>query len=66
MSAPAVQRRCDDERPGVDSVTIIEFAEIDQPDEQARSAAIELHGKLIKPAGSLGRLEELGVWIAAC
>jgi nicotinate-nucleotide--dimethylbenzimidazole phosphoribosyltransferase len=50
----------------VDSDTIIEFAEIEQPDEQARSAAIELHGKLIKPAGSLGRLEELGVWIAAC
>lgn len=50
----------------MDSDTIIEFAEIEQPDEQARSAAIELHGKLIKPAGSLGRLEELGVWIAAC
>jgi nicotinate-nucleotide--dimethylbenzimidazole phosphoribosyltransferase len=44
----------------------VEFADIEQPDEQARSAAIELHGKLIKPAGSLGRLEELGVWIAAC
>ena len=44
----------------------VEFADIEQPDEQARSAAIELHGKLIKPAGSLGRLEELGIWIAAC
>jgi nicotinate-nucleotide--dimethylbenzimidazole phosphoribosyltransferase len=50
----------------VDAETVIEFAEIEQPDEHARSAAIELHGKLIKPAGSLGRLEELGVWIAAC
>jgi nicotinate-nucleotide--dimethylbenzimidazole phosphoribosyltransferase len=45
---------------------ILEFAEVEQPDEHARSAAIALHGELIKPAGSLGRLEELGVWIAAC
>ncbi|WP_370943212.1 nicotinate-nucleotide--dimethylbenzimidazole phosphoribosyltransferase [Amycolatopsis sp. cg5] len=50
----------------MDADTIIEFAEIEAPDEHARSAAIELHGKLIKPAGSLGKLEELGVWIAAC
>ncbi|SDZ12023.1 nicotinate-nucleotide--dimethylbenzimidazole phosphoribosyltransferase [Amycolatopsis xylanica] len=50
----------------MDADTIIEFAEIGAPDEHARSAAIELHGKLIKPAGSLGKLEELGVWIAAC
>ncbi|WP_328443075.1 MULTISPECIES: nicotinate-nucleotide--dimethylbenzimidazole phosphoribosyltransferase [unclassified Amycolatopsis] len=44
----------------------IEFPEITPPDEHARSAAIALHDKLVKPAGSLGRLEELGVWIAAC
>jgi nicotinate-nucleotide--dimethylbenzimidazole phosphoribosyltransferase len=44
----------------------IEFPEITPPDDHARSAAIALHGKLVKPAGSLGRLEELGVWIAAC
>ncbi|MFE0027636.1 nicotinate-nucleotide--dimethylbenzimidazole phosphoribosyltransferase [Amycolatopsis sp. NPDC059021] len=46
--------------------TPIEFAEIEAPDDHARSAAIALHGNLIKPAGSLGRLEDLGVWIAAC
>lgn len=45
---------------------ILEFSEVEQPDEHARSAAIALHSKLIKPAGSLGRLEELGVWVAAC
>ncbi|MEC3981747.1 nicotinate-nucleotide--dimethylbenzimidazole phosphoribosyltransferase [Amycolatopsis sp. H20-H5] len=50
----------------MDSETDIQFADIEQPDEHARSAAIALHGELIKPAGSLGRLEELGVWIAAC
>ncbi len=44
----------------------LEFPEITPPDDHARSAAIALHAKLIKPAGSLGRLEELGVWIAGC
>jgi len=44
----------------------IEFPEITPPDDHARSDAIALHDKLVKPAGSLGRLEELGVWIAAC
>lgn len=44
----------------------LEFPEIIPPDDHARSAAIALHAKLIKPAGSLGRLEELGVWIAGC
>jgi nicotinate-nucleotide--dimethylbenzimidazole phosphoribosyltransferase len=49
----------------VDADTSIEFGEIEPPSDQARSAAIALHGKLVKPAGSLGRLEELGVWISA-
>ncbi|WP_033295554.1 nicotinate-nucleotide--dimethylbenzimidazole phosphoribosyltransferase [Amycolatopsis jejuensis] len=44
----------------------IEFGEIEPPSDQARSGAIALHDKLVKPAGSLGRLEELGVWIASC
>jgi len=46
--------------------TGIEFGEIEPPSDQARSGAIALHDKLVKPAGSLGRLEELGVWISAC
>ncbi|HWD02561.1 MAG TPA: nicotinate-nucleotide--dimethylbenzimidazole phosphoribosyltransferase [Amycolatopsis sp.] len=50
----------------MDADTSIEFGEIEPPSDQARSAAIALHGKLVKPAGSLGRLEELGVWISAC
>ena len=51
---------------GVDAETSLEFPEITPPDDHARSAAIALHAKLIKPAGSLGRLEDLGVWLAAC
>jgi nicotinate-nucleotide--dimethylbenzimidazole phosphoribosyltransferase len=36
------------------------------PDEAVRRAALDRHDTLTKPAGSLGRLEELGAWIAAC
>lgn len=39
---------------------------ITPPDQQARREAVARHEQLIKPAGSLGRLEELGVWAAAC
>ncbi|WP_342782431.1 nicotinate-nucleotide--dimethylbenzimidazole phosphoribosyltransferase [Vallicoccus soli] len=35
-----------------------------RPDEGARTAARERQGALIKPAGALGRLEELSVWLA--
>ncbi|WP_216208458.1 nicotinate-nucleotide--dimethylbenzimidazole phosphoribosyltransferase [Amycolatopsis aidingensis] len=44
----------------------IEFPDIDLPDEIARAEAERRHGTLIKPARSLGRLEELGAWLAAC
>nr|WP_106178896.1 nicotinate-nucleotide--dimethylbenzimidazole phosphoribosyltransferase [Prauserella shujinwangii] len=41
-----------------------EFANIPQPDEQARAGALRLSAR---PAPeSLGRLDELGAWIAAC
>src|SRR3546814_11213238 len=33
-------------------------------DEEAAEAALERQGRLTKPAGSLGRLEELAVWLA--
>ncbi|WP_075742455.1 MULTISPECIES: nicotinate-nucleotide--dimethylbenzimidazole phosphoribosyltransferase [Actinoalloteichus] len=42
------------------------FPAITPPDEQARRQAVARHAQLTKPAGSLGRLEELGVWIASC
>ncbi|MGX7826939.1 nicotinate-nucleotide--dimethylbenzimidazole phosphoribosyltransferase [Actinokineospora sp. 24-640] len=42
------------------------FPPVEAPSGDAREAAIARHGQLTKPAGSLGRLEELGVWIAAC
>lgn len=33
------------------------------PDEDARAAALSRQGTLTKPAGALGRLEELSVWL---
>jgi nicotinate-nucleotide--dimethylbenzimidazole phosphoribosyltransferase len=39
-------------------------ANIQRPDEDARMAARERQAVLTKPAGSLGRLEDLSVWLA--
>jgi nicotinate-nucleotide--dimethylbenzimidazole phosphoribosyltransferase len=47
-------------------VTSIEFPAVEPPDVEARREAAARHERLTKPAGSLGRLEELGVWIASC
>jgi nicotinate-nucleotide--dimethylbenzimidazole phosphoribosyltransferase len=44
----------------------VEFPSITPPDQQAHREAVARHERLTKPAGSLGRLEELGVWVAAC
>lgn len=44
----------------------MEFATITPPDEQVHREAVARHAQLTKPAGSLGRLEELGVWATAC
>jgi nicotinate-nucleotide--dimethylbenzimidazole phosphoribosyltransferase len=44
----------------------VEFATITPPDERAHREAVARHEQLTKPAGSLGRLEELGVWASAC
>ena len=44
----------------------VSFATVVRPDEAVRTAALQRHDQLTKPAGSLGRLEDLGVWIAAC
>lgn len=45
---------------------LTEFGPVDAPDELARAEALRRHGTLFKPDGSLGRLEELSAWIAAC
>ncbi|GHF84478.1 nicotinate-nucleotide--dimethylbenzimidazole phosphoribosyltransferase [Amycolatopsis bartoniae] len=42
------------------------FTDVPQPDELARAEARRRHATLLKPVESLGRLEELGAWIAAC
>ncbi|MFC0437301.1 nicotinate-nucleotide--dimethylbenzimidazole phosphoribosyltransferase [Kutzneria buriramensis] len=47
-------------------MTTIEFPAVEPPDPAAQREASARHERLTKPAGSLGRLEELGVWIAAC
>ncbi|MHA3021041.1 nicotinate-nucleotide--dimethylbenzimidazole phosphoribosyltransferase [Mycobacterium sp. BMJ-28] len=42
------------------------FPGIIPPDAEARRAAVARQGTLTKPPGSLGRLEELSVWVASC
>ncbi|OZD59670.1 nicotinate-nucleotide--dimethylbenzimidazole phosphoribosyltransferase [Rhodococcus sp. 06-1460-1B] len=42
------------------------FRTVPSPSDSARYEAAERQGRLTKPAGSLGRLETLGEWIAAC
>lgn len=42
------------------------FGPVTPPDAQVRVAARERQGQLTKPVGSLGKLEKLGNWIAAC
>lgn len=42
------------------------FAPITPPDEAIAQDARKRHATLTKPPGSLGRVEEIGVWIAAC
>ncbi|MFY9807699.1 MAG: nicotinate-nucleotide--dimethylbenzimidazole phosphoribosyltransferase, partial [Pseudonocardiaceae bacterium] len=44
----------------------MEFPRITPPDQQAHREAVARHEQLTKPPGSLGRLEELGVWATAC
>lgn len=43
-----------------------EFRSVTPPDAAVRERARERQRLLTKPAGSLGRLEELGCWLAAC
>jgi nicotinate-nucleotide--dimethylbenzimidazole phosphoribosyltransferase len=45
---------------------MVEFPAIVPPDEQAARRALARHAQLTKPLGSLGRLEQIGIWLAAC
>lgn len=38
-------------------------ARVELPDERARTSAVERQLQLTKPAGALGRLEELSIWL---
>ena len=49
-----------------DSASSSPFRPVTAPSSAARSAAVDRQRELTKPAGSLGRLEALGEWIAAC
>ncbi|MGV9710251.1 nicotinate-nucleotide--dimethylbenzimidazole phosphoribosyltransferase [Gordonia sp. NPDC003424] len=42
------------------------FDPVPGPDFTAEAAARERHATLTKPPGSLGRLEEIGIWLSAC
>lgn len=42
------------------------FPSVEPPSEAARREAVARHETLTKPLGSLGKLEELGVWVASC
>ena len=44
----------------------IEFPSVEPPSEHVRTEALARQAVLTKPVGSLGRLEELGAWVAAC
>ncbi len=43
-----------------------QFPPVDAPDAEAATAARARQDRLTKPAGSLGRLEDLSVWVASC
>jgi nicotinate-nucleotide--dimethylbenzimidazole phosphoribosyltransferase len=43
-----------------------EIPAIEEPDEAVAAKARARQDTLTKPAGSLGRLEELSIWVAAC
>jgi nicotinate-nucleotide--dimethylbenzimidazole phosphoribosyltransferase len=44
----------------------MDFPAVTPPDSSAAAAARHRQGILTKPAGALGRLEDLSVWVASC
>jgi nicotinate-nucleotide--dimethylbenzimidazole phosphoribosyltransferase len=47
-------------------MTGVEFDPIVPPDQDVAAAARARQGSLTKPPGSLGRLEDLSIWVSAC
>jgi nicotinate-nucleotide--dimethylbenzimidazole phosphoribosyltransferase len=45
---------------------VLPLPDVPALDSDAEAAARERQGRLTKPQGALGRLEELSVWVAAC
>jgi nicotinate-nucleotide--dimethylbenzimidazole phosphoribosyltransferase len=45
---------------------VVGFPPVTPPDASSRAEALARQDRLTKPTGSLGRLEELAVWVAAC
>jgi nicotinate-nucleotide--dimethylbenzimidazole phosphoribosyltransferase len=45
---------------------VTEFPDVAAPDPEIAAAARARQDRLTKPAGSLGRLEDLSVWVASC
>jgi nicotinate-nucleotide--dimethylbenzimidazole phosphoribosyltransferase len=43
-----------------------QFPDLTKPDADVREAALARQNTLTKPPGSLGRLEDLSVWVSAC
>lgn len=68
LGAPAPTR--DGEFPGLRDVDHYDkpagFPRVTAPDRAVHAAAVERQQELTKPAGSLGRLEELSIWYASC
>ncbi|MEE4023226.1 nicotinate-nucleotide--dimethylbenzimidazole phosphoribosyltransferase [Gordonia sp. PKS22-38] len=52
--------------PTVDPTDAENFPAIEMPDMATAGAARARHLTLTKPAGSLGRLEEIGIWLSSC
>jgi nicotinate-nucleotide--dimethylbenzimidazole phosphoribosyltransferase len=45
---------------------VTEFSPVSAPDSEVAAAARARQNRLTKPPGSLGRLEDLAVWVSAC
>lgn len=64
------EARSDEGFPGLGDVNYYEtpgkFGKVAQPDRAVSAQAYDYHATLTKPVGSLGRLEDLSAWYAAC
>ena len=59
----ALRLRCPSRRPSLDEIRAL-LAHLPGPDLEAGTAAATRERQLTKPAGALGRLEELAAWLA--